>query len=128
LGVTKRVQGPANDGMNSSFHLFARIFAMSSLLSSPMTQLTFSWVEPEAVAVPATSAPATRIPLGIEAPVAKPSPVKTEPARNIATASKVFAGSVSTERRGKPEHISDLLLVVLVRYGISPDEFLAGIQ
>ncbi len=32
------------------------------------------------------------------------------------------------ERRGKPEHISDLLLVVLDKYGIDPNEFLAGLQ
>lgn len=101
---------------------------MSTLLSSPMTQLTFSWAEPESVAVPATSAPATRVPLGVEVPVAKPSPVTTEDVRRSSAGSKVYAGSISAERRGKPEHISDLLLVVLDRYGISPDEFLAGMQ
>lgn len=31
-------------------------------------------------------------------------------------------------RRGKPEHISDLLLVVLDKYGIDPNEFLDGLQ
>ena len=34
----------------------------------------------------------------------------------------------NTQRRNKPEHISDLLLVVLDRYGIDANEFMAGLE
>jgi hypothetical protein len=114
--------------MNSSFHLFVRIFAMSTLLSSPMTQLTFSWAEPEAVAAPTVSVSPARVSLGIEVPAAKPSMAKIENALPSSVYTHGASGVTSAERRCKPEHISDLLLVVLDRYGISPDEFLAGLQ
>jgi hypothetical protein len=32
------------------------------------------------------------------------------------------------KRLGKTSHISDLLLVVLDRYGINPDEFMKGLD
>lgn len=35
---------------------------------------------------------------------------------------------VSNMRRGRPEHVSDLLLVVLEKYGIDPEEFLANLD
>jgi len=36
--------------------------------------------------------------------------------------------SAIVKRRNKPEHISDLLLVVLDRYGIDANEFMAGLE
>jgi len=36
--------------------------------------------------------------------------------------------AANTKRRNKPEHISDLLLVVLDRYGIDANEFMAGLE
>lgn len=38
------------------------------------------------------------------------------------------APAVSNARRGRPEHVSDLLLVVLEKYGIDPEEFLANLE
>ncbi len=93
-----------------------------------MTQLTFSWAEPEAVNPPTVAVPPTRVPLGIEAPSAKASIVKVEKTLQSSVYANGVADTASSGRRGKPEHISDLLLVVLDRYGISPEEFLAGLQ
>lgn len=36
--------------------------------------------------------------------------------------------AASSQRRNGPEHVSDLLLVVLEKYGIDADEFLSGLD
>lgn len=84
-----------------------------------LNQLTFSWnVTPQAAEAPILKTPrpetrkssATRfVPLGV-------------PAEKLHLEDKV------SPRRGRPEHISDLLLVVLDRYGIDPNEFLDGLE
>ncbi len=93
---------------------------MMNMTTTPMSQLTFAWPEIETV-TPATSPQV--IPLGIAAPTTlhqRPSPI---------AASKIISAAPAKEvRRGRPEHISDLLLVVLDRYGISPEEFMDGLQ
>ncbi len=98
---------------------------MTTLNTSSMSQLTFAW--PEAESVPAiasvtrSSVAATTIPIGVAAlPEKAPS--------RILESRIIPATQPKEARRGRPEHISDLLLVVLDRYGISPDEFLAGLQ
>lgn len=93
---------------------------MTTMTNSTMSQMTFDWVEPDTVtSLPSTATPKV-IPLGVPAPELRPARILE---------SKIVPAVASKElRRGRPEHISDLLLVVLDRYGISPDEFLAGLQ
>ena len=92
-------------------------------LTTGMSQLTFAWPESDSV-VPVTAIASPKVvPLGIAAP----SPSVVSPTR-ILESRIVPATPAKDARRGRPEHISDLLLVVLDRYGISPDEFLAGLQ
>ena len=92
-------------------------------LTTGMSQLTFAWPEADSV-VPITAIASPKVvPLGIAAGGSTVAP----PAR-ILESKIVLASPAKDARRGRPEHISDLLLVVLDRYGISPDEFLAGLQ
>jgi hypothetical protein len=100
---------------------------MTTLNTTSMSQLTFAWPEAESVPAIATvsksSVASTTIPLGITAPASS----EKGPSRILE--SRIIPATQPKEaRRGRPEHISDLLLVVLDRYGISPDEFLAGLQ
>jgi len=95
---------------------------MSILNTTPMSQLTFAWPEADS-AVPVSTAVPKTISLGVAAPASSDN----RPSRILE--SKIIPATPAKEaRRGRPEHISDLLLVVLDRYGISPDEFLAGLQ
>jgi hypothetical protein len=132
--VTGRVTCRANHAMNNgSFLARQGKKIMSTIATSPMTQLTFAWdslesnVAAPVVAVAPASAPLPlpaqadrrRVPLGIAA-----SRETTAPIAGSVPQSR-FADSA---RSNKTEHISDLLLVVLDRYGINPDEFLKGLQ
>ena len=96
---------------------------MTTLNTTPMSQLTFAW--PEADSIPAIASVAGRkvIPIGVAAPASS----NTSPTR-VLESRIIPATQLKDARRGRPEHISDLLLVVLDRYGISPDEFMAGLQ
>lgn len=88
-----------------------------------MNQLTFAWPETDSAPPIAHVASSKQIPIGIAAPsTSDHGPSKITESKIILTQ------PLTTARRGRPEHISDLLLVVLDRYGISPDEFLAGLQ
>ena len=96
--------------------------ALSNLSTTvPFTQLTFVFPETEtqntsAIADTSPESVSPRsIPIGIAAP--------TERKKSIPSS----VGS-SAPRRNKPEHISDLLLVVLDRYGIDANEFMAGLE
>ncbi len=92
-------------------------------LTTGMSQLTFAWPESDSPVPVTTIASPKAIPLGVAAP-AHSAPL---PSRIVE--SKILSPVPTKDsRRGRPEHISDLLLVVLDRYGISPDEFLAGLQ
>ncbi len=92
-------------------------------LTTGMSQLTFAWPEADSV-VPAIAIASPKVvPLGIAAPSSAVAPPIRILEDRIAPATPG-----KDARRGRPEHISDLLLVVLDRYGISPDEFLAGLQ
>ena len=92
-------------------------------LTTGMNQLTFAWPESDSpVPVTAIASPKV-IPLG----VAAPAHTAQLPLR-ILESKIVSPAPAKDARRGRPEHISDLLLVVLDRYGISPDEFLAGLR
>jgi hypothetical protein len=100
---------------------------MTTLNTSSMSQLTFAWPEAESVpaiaAVSKSSVAPKSIPIGIAVPA---SPEK---ASSRMMESRIIPATQPKEaRRGRAEHISDLLIVVLDRYGISPDEFLAGLQ
>jgi len=96
--------------------------ALSNLSTTvPFTQLTFVFPETEtqntsaiAGTSPESISPRS-IPIGIAVP--------TERKKSIPSS----VGS-SVPRRNKPEHISDLLLVVLDRYGIDANEFMAGLE
>ncbi len=96
---------------------------MTTMNTTPMSQLTFAWAESEpAVSLPTSLAPQT-IKLGVAAPVSSEKLPSRKMERQVSMATQP-----KEARLGRPEHISDLLLVVLDRYGISPDEFLAGLQ
>jgi hypothetical protein len=112
-----------------------KMTALSNLSTGvPFTQLSFVFPETEdqntqttrrtGTASEIVEAAAARlavrprtIPVGIAAPVERK---KAAPA---ATSSASTA-----PRRNRPEHISDLLLVVLDRYGIDANEFMAGLE
>lgn len=96
---------------------------MTTAHTTPMSQLTFVWPEIDAIASASSSKANTIIPLGIAAPAVPDRPIPPT------FESRIIPASLPKEtRRGRPEHISDLLLVVLDRYGIDPNEFLAGLQ
>jgi len=95
--------------------------------TTPMSQLTFAWPEAEAVPAIANMSKSNAAPKAIPLGVAAPACSEKGPSRVLE--SRIIPATQPKEaRRGRPEHISDLLLVVLDRYGISPDEFLAGLQ
>ncbi|MDZ4852117.1 MAG: hypothetical protein SGI77_22745 [Pirellulaceae bacterium] len=90
------------------------------MTNSTMSQMTFDWLESDAATPVPSTASLKVIPLGVAAPEQRPTRILE---------SRIVPAVASKElRRGRPEHISDLLLVVLDRYGINPDEFLAGLQ
>ena len=95
---------------------------MTTFNALPMSQLSFAWPEADSVPAIATVTVPKTIPLGVAAPASSDARPSQLPPSNI-----ILATQPKEMRRGRPEHISDLLLVVLDRYGISPDEFLAGL-
>jgi hypothetical protein len=110
-----------------------KMTALGNLSTSvPFTQLTFVFPETETQTAPAlgrNAVPSTSSSVGAsQAPVAPrsiPIGVAAPAERKKFTSSTVAA---SAPRRNKPEHISDLLLVVLDRYGIDANEFMAGLE
>jgi hypothetical protein len=103
---------------------------MSTVLSSPLTQLTFAWPELDSTPAVATrSTPVLRVP----APATRLVP-SANTSSGLAVASEPGWTSHATpvareeKRLGKTSHISDLLLVVLDRYGINPDDFMKGLD
>ena len=96
--------------------------ALSNLSTTvPFTQLTFAFPEMETqnTSAIADTSPESISPRSIPIGIAVPTERK-----------KTLPSSVgsSAPRRNKPEHISDLLLVVLDRYGIDANEFMAGLE
>lgn len=104
------------------------------------TQLTFDWANQSSIA-PAISTPGKKVPEAKTVEQAKKLvrkheaagmnvnlgvPVRAKPIEDIIASHRIQLDA--TNRRNRPEHISDLLLVVLDRYGISPDEFLATLK
>ena len=61
------------------------------------------------------------VPIGIAVPPAQKTTLKKKRMPTVASVA-------NASRRNKPEHISDLLLVVLDRYGIDASEFMAGLE
>lgn len=100
---------------------------MTTLNSAPMSQLTFAWPEADSAPAITTVAKSKATPKAI--PLAVAAPASSEKGPSQILESRIIPATQPKEaRRGRPEHISDLLLVVLDRYGISPDEFMAGLQ
>jgi len=96
--------------------------ALSNLSTTvPFTQLTFVFPETETqnTSALASTSPESISPRSIPIGIAVP----TERKKSIPSSL-----GLSTQRRNKPEHISDLLLVVLDRYGIDANEFMAGLE
>jgi hypothetical protein len=103
---------------------------MSTVLTSPLTQLTFTWPELDnSPAVATRSTPVIRVP----APATRVVPSANPPSVLAAASETGWTSAASPvvreeKRLGKTSHISDLLLVVLDRYGINPDEFMKGLD
>ena len=110
---------------------------MSAVVSG---QMTFGWTETpiltpvvvakaSAISLPsrrnvvAKRSVATIIPL-TKSRLAS-SPVRAKP---MAELEEVQLSTNKVKRRNQTEHISDLMLVVLEKYGINPEEFLAGLN
>ncbi len=106
------------------------------------TQLTFDWAGQSSVPTPVVT-PSNK--KSSDSVNAKPAPQKLV-RKHSASGSEVHLGIPATAkpmdeilaehrtsqgtnlRRNRTDHISDLLLVVLDRYGITPDEFLSTLQ
>ncbi len=107
--------------------------ALGNLSTSvPFTQLTFVFPETEAQTTPTQVRGVTPLTSGhvgtshvSVAPRSIPIGVESQAERKKVHSNPVAA---SAPRRNKPEHISDLLLVVLDRYGIDANEFMAGLE
>jgi hypothetical protein len=110
-----------------------KMTALGNLSTSvPFTQLTFVFPETETHSTPAlgrTAVPSTSSAIGASqasvTPRTIPIGVAAPAERKKFTSNSVAA---SAPRRNKTEHISDLLLVVLDRYGIDANEFMAGLE
>jgi hypothetical protein len=110
-----------------------KMTALGNLSTSvPFTQLTFVFPETEIQAASAlgrSGVPSTSSAVGASqasvAPRSIPVGVAVPAERKKFTSNSAAA---SAPRRNKPEHISDLLLVVLDRYGIDANEFMAGLE
>lgn len=99
---------------------------MSGFATTPLTQMTFPWFEGDQSTV--APDPAQFVRLGIPIPKREPNAIVAKQAEPAVISIAKSPVEAPASRRGRTEHISDLLLVVLDRYGISPDEFLSGMN
>jgi hypothetical protein len=108
------------------------------------TQMTFNWANDSSVPVVANKSASKSSTNFKPQPNSKSPSTMTGIHKSPVSGQKVNLGVPATakpieaitskpisnrySRRGRPEHVSDLLLVVLDRYGINADEFLATLH